>query len=245
MRPGNRYAWIGVLLGLGAPLGSMILRIAISSQPSIKTAFIHEWTTSSYYYLYMAIGTTAVFAIFGHVLGIFNEDLLALSVTDGLTGIFNHRYLQDHLNQEVRRADRYGARVTCLMIDIDNFKMVNDRHGHLFGDNVLRIIARLIRDAVRTTDIAGRYGGEEFLVIMPETGTDAAFPLAERIRAAVAEHPFHPNGSDIHVSVSIGLATYPMPDHGVKSKDGVLSAADQALYAAKRAGKNRAVIWKP
>jgi diguanylate cyclase (GGDEF)-like protein len=245
MRAQRRYAWYGLLLGLGAPTGSMALRLLASSQSTILQAFVQEWSTGSYYYFYMGIGTTIVFSLFGYVVGSYNEELRDLSITDGLTGLFNHRYMQEHLDHEVRRADRYGTRLTCLMIDIDDFKTVNDRCGHLFGDTVLRSIAHQIRNTVRTTDMTGRYGGEEFLVIMPETGIDAAFPLAERILAAVATPTFRTNGSEFHVSVSIGLAAYPMPDHGVKSKNGVLSAADQALYAAKRAGKNRAVVWKP
>src|SRR5262249_11896709 len=149
-------------------------------QSDIFSVLGFEWGSASYYYLYMTIGTVMAFGAFGLVLGRHQEFLNDLSITDGLTNLFNHRYLQEQLTHEIRRSDRYHTPLTCLMLDIDDFKKVNDRHGHLFGDEVLGTVARLIRESVRATDLVGRYGGEEFLVIMPETTRAAAIPLAER-----------------------------------------------------------------
>ncbi len=245
LSPPFKFSLIGVLLGLGAPVGSLILRLFAQPSGGLWTRLMAEWQSATYYYLYMSFGTTIAFGLFGYVLGGLNKDLQDLSITDGLTTIYNHRYIQEHLTQEVQRSDRFHTPLTCMMIDIDDFKRVNDRFGHVFGDKVLVTIARLIRQAVRTTDVLGRYGGEEFFVVMPQTETDDALPVAERLRTSIAEHSFKTDGCEVRVSVSVGLATYPRKDHGVKSKNGVLSAADQALYEAKRMGKNRTIAWHP
>lgn len=244
MRPHIRYALIGIVLGLGAPLGSLGLRIAFQWPDKLTNAIVQEWIEGRYYYIYMTLGTTIAFGLFGFVLGRRNEDLGDLSATDGLTRLYNHRTIQERLTQELQRADRYHTPLTCLMLDIDDFKKVNDRNGHLFGDNVLATTADLIRSAVRQTDLAGRYGGEEFLVLMPQTEGTVALTLAERILKAVSDQTYPSEAGDVSVTLSIGLATYPDSIHGVKSQNALLSAADQALYKAKRSGKNRTVMWK-
>jgi two-component system, cell cycle response regulator len=244
MRFSHLYAAMGVLLGMGAPLGSLALHIFIRSQDPTFSTLAFEWHSASYYYVYMTIGSVITFGIFGYVLGRRNETLSNLSMTDGLTGAFNHRYLHEQLTREIQRSDRAAAPLTCLMLDIDDFKKVNDQHGHPFGDHVLATAARIIRASVRQIDIVGRYGGEEFLVIMPQTTGEMALPIAERILEAVRDHPFPRPGDAVRTTVSIGLATYPAPSRGVNTKDALLSAADQALYQAKRAGKNRAVVWE-
>lgn len=239
------YALWGFLLGLGAPLGSLALRSGISWQGTFLLTLIREWERGTYYYVYMTLGTTLAFSLFGYVLGKRNEDLQNLSITDGLTGLYNHRYMQERLDHEIERSDRYAEPLTCLMIDIDDFKRINDRHGHLFGDEVLQTIAGLLRSAVRKIDRVGRYGGEEFLVIMPHTETAEALPVAERMNQILREYPFTCEEIPVQVTLSIGLASYPHPEQGVKTKSALLSAADQALYKAKLAGKNRTVVWKP
>jgi diguanylate cyclase (GGDEF)-like protein len=244
MRPHWRYTGFGVLLGLGAPLGSLALRFILT--PKSPLEFIAaEWHAAAFYYVYMTFATVAVFGIFGFLVGRRNEDLSDLSVTDGLTGVFNHRYLHEQLRREIERADRHQANVTCLMLDIDDFKKVNDLHGHPFGDEVLAVTAQIIRESVRQIDIVGRYGGEEFLVIMPQTKGADAVPIAERIGKSLEAHVIHSAKGDVRVTLSIGLASYPEPMLGVKTKSALLSAADQALYKAKRAGKNRTVVWQP
>jgi two-component system cell cycle response regulator len=240
-----RYALIGGILGLGAPIGSLIWRVLIPGHGDVIPSILREWRQASYFYDYMAVGTVIAFGLFGYALGRRNENLSNLSITDGLTRIYNHRFLHEQLAHEIQRSDRYHTQLTCLMLDIDDFKKVNDQHGHPFGDEVLATTAKLIREAVRQIDLVGRYGGEEFLVIMPQTSSKAALPIAERILKAIQSYPFSAPEGVVQVTLSIGLATYPSPDLGVKSKNGLLSAADQALYKAKRTGKNQTVVWQP
>jgi two-component system cell cycle response regulator len=244
MHPPLRYAAWGVLWGLGAPLGSLLLRFLGGNDSSLSGLIHTEFESASYYYAYMTIGTTVAFASMGYVLGRLNEDLDRRSRIDGLTRVYNHRSLQDQLTYEIGRSDRYSTPLTCLMMDIDNFKQVNDRYGHLVGDAVLMGVARSIQEAVRLTDIVGRYGGEEFLVIMPQTSCQDALPLSERILKTVSEHVLWVDRQEVHVTLSVGVATYPDPGQGVKTKTALLSAADQAMYRAKMQGKNQVVAWQ-
>jgi len=245
MRYRTRYALAGGILGLGAPVGSLILRVLIPGHHDLLFAFLREWQRGSYFYLYMTFGTVTAFALFGYVLGWIGEGLNQSAITDGLTGLYNHRYVHERLEQEIERSNRYHSSITCVMLDIDDFKKVNDLYGHPFGDTVLVGITRLIREAVRRTDLVGRYGGEEFLVIMPQTSAEEALPIAERIVSMTANHAFVFKGIvSLQTTVSVGLATYPSVEHGVTSKSSLLSAADQSLYKAKRTGKNKAVTWK-
>ena len=145
----------------------------------------------------------------------------------------------------MERATRYQTPFTCLMLDIDDFKSINDTHGHPFGDQVLRTVAHIIREQVRRVDTAGRYGGEEFMIFMPHTTSEQVLPLAERIRTEVQEYPFHARGENVRVTLSIGMATYAPPGRTFKNQRGLVDAADQALYQAKRGGKNQIRIYAP
>lgn len=155
-----------------------------------------------------------------------------LAMIDGLTGIFNRRYMDMILRKEFNRCDRYGKSLSVCIFDIDNFKSINDSKGHLFGDEVLREIASLIRCALREEDILCRYGGEEFLLILPETDAEGAYTLAERIRTTVKADPFF---RDNGVTFSGGTATYPVAAFDMVS---LIEAADRALYQAKYDGKD-------
>jgi len=160
-----------------------------------------------------------------------------LATTDGLTGLLNHRHAQEVLRRELGRAVRYGHSLSILMLDVDGFKQFNDTYGHPQGDTVLQSIAHILRAGVRSTDYIGRYGGEEFLIILPETTRADACVLAERIRAAVEAKRFPTgDGGQIRKTVSIGVAAYPEDaiDAGT-----LVQHADSALYRAKRSGKNR------
>lgn len=168
-----------------------------------------------------------------------NESLERLAVTDGLTGLFNHRHFRERLDQELERALRYRLPLSCMIFDVDNFKKCNDTYGHLTGDSILREIAERTRRCVRKSDVCARYGGEEFVVLMPQTALDGAMAEAERIRDLVAANAFHGMPADSHVTVSIGVAVLDF-DAMLVSED-LLRAADQALYQAKRSGKNRVV----
>ncbi|HET8644643.1 MAG TPA: GGDEF domain-containing protein, partial [Vicinamibacteria bacterium] len=166
------------------------------------------------------------------------ERVQQLAIRDSLTEVFNHRYAVDLVQQEVARVARYreGA-MSVLMMDIDHFKAVNDRLGHLAGDVVLRDIARLLREGLREVDSVGRYGGEEFVVILPETRPPDALHTAERLREQVERHVFEAGDHSIRVTVSVGVASF--PSEGVDSAATLLSAADRALYRAKENGRNR------
>ena len=170
-----------------------------------------------------------------------HEATKELARTDGLTGLFNHRYFRDRLATEIARAHRYQRPMVLMMTDIDNFKQINDQHGHLIGDNILKKIATIIRESVREMDVACRYGGEEFCVILPETEMAGALHVAERIRAQVeALTPFLlKRDSTSGATVSIGVAAYAS---GARTADELLTKADEALYLAKSQGKNQVVV---
>lgn len=164
-----------------------------------------------------------------------NARLEALATTDPLTGLPNHRAMVTVLDQELERAHRFGRPCALLFLDLDHFKALNDGYGHAAGDTVLREVAAVARRALRGVDVLGRWGGEEFIALLPETDAQAALDVAERVRAVVAAHPF-PVGGGAHLSCSIGVAAHP----DAATRDGLVDAADRAMYAAKRLGRNQA-----
>lgn len=168
------------------------------------------------------------------------DNMRKMSITDGLTGLFNHREFYQQLRRELERARRYRHTVSLLIIDVDDFKIFNDRFGHLAGDLALRKISDILRHCARATDIVARYGGEEFAVILPESTPAGALMLAERIKTEVGIHNFLPQvPGEIHLTVSIGIYT---AEEGAVSEDQLVGYADQAAYSAKGAGKNRVVV---
>ncbi|MFC1657672.1 diguanylate cyclase [Candidatus Moduliflexota bacterium] len=160
-----------------------------------------------------------------------------LSITDGLTKVYNHRYFQEQLRREYARSGRHGTSLSLAMLDIDHFKRFNDTYGHQQGDIVLRELARLLQSQIRSVDLLARYGGEEFAVIMPETEDAVCLKVAERLRTMVKGHAIPGQDRALKVTVSMGLATVPRPD--IASPAELISAADQALYRAKENGRNR------
>jgi diguanylate cyclase (GGDEF)-like protein len=160
----------------------------------------------------------------------------ALSVTDDLTQLYNSRYLSQVLRRETKRASRNGRPLSLLFIDLDGFKTINDTHGHLFGSRALVEAAGLIRQSARETDVVARFGGDEFAIILPDTGSEGAAAVGDRIRDKVAAHGFlQRDGLNIHLTVSVGVAT--LPDVAA-SAEGLLQAADEAMYHVKDHGKN-------
>jgi len=153
---------------------------------------------------------------------------------DSLTGVLARRAILDELDKEVERAKRYGSPLACLMLDVDHFKAVNDTHGHQFGDKVLHRIAQVISDHCRANDHPGRYGGEEFLIVLSETRLEGAISFAERVRSAVAETSL--DADDLRVTVSIGIAEWQAADGSASQ---LIAEADRALLDAKAAGRNR------
>ncbi|HWA57726.1 MAG TPA: diguanylate cyclase [Gemmatimonadales bacterium] len=165
------------------------------------------------------------------------EQMKQLAETDPLTETFNRRALAEKLVQEIERANRYNTMLACLMVDVDNFKHINDAHGHIVGDGVLRQLGAILRREQRTVDIVARYGGEEFVVLLPETATSGARIFAERIIRKVAAQNFGEDDRQVHVTISVGIACY--PDERVSDGESLLHLADQNLYKAKLDGRNR------
>jgi diguanylate cyclase (GGDEF)-like protein len=160
----------------------------------------------------------------------------ALSVTDDLTQLYNSRYLSQVLRRETKRASRSGRPLSLLFIDLDGFKGINDTHGHLYGSRALVEAGGLIRQCARETDVVARFGGDEFAIILPDTGSEGAAAVGERIRDRVNAHGFlQGDGLNIHLTVSVGVAT--LPDVAA-STEGLIQAADEAMYHVKEHGKN-------
>ena len=159
-----------------------------------------------------------------------------MSVTDDLTQLYNSRYLNQVLRRETKRASRSGRPLSLLFVDLDGFKSVNDRHGHLCGSRALVEAAAVIRRSARETDMVSRFGGDEFALVLPDTGGEGAFAVGERIREKIAAHNFLAgDGLDIHLTVSVGVAT--LPDAATSSEE-LVQAADKAMYQVKDSGKN-------
>ncbi|MDZ7316270.1 MAG: diguanylate cyclase [candidate division KSB1 bacterium] len=169
------------------------------------------------------------------------ERLKELAVTDGLTSLYNYRFFREALTMEIRRSERHKTPLSLIMFDIDDFKLYNDRHGHLAGDKVLQQLASLVMKNIRRIDVAVRYGGEEFAVILPGTTAENACFVAEKLRGLVENHPFphretQPNG---RITISVGVASY---SPALNTFEALVDCADKRLYMAKARGKNIVVF---
>lgn len=164
------------------------------------------------------------------------SNLEQMAITDGLTGLYNHRYFYEWLDKEFSRAKRYESSLSCIFIDLDDFKKVNDVHGHRQGDEVLRQMGLIIKEIIRDSDIAARYGGEEFVILLPETGKEGAMKVAERMHYLVRNHPFDfLNGKS--VTASFGVAEY--NGNKISSPEQFMQRVDSAMYEAKNLGKDQ------
>jgi diguanylate cyclase (GGDEF)-like protein len=170
-----------------------------------------------------------------------NERLLKLSVTDDRTNLLNDRYLKRRLSEEFKRAERYAFPLSVMMIDLDHFKQVNDKYGHDCGNEVLARFGQLAVDNAREIDIVGRYGGEEFLMILPNTDGIRAASVAERLRKAAEEHIYKHKEFLIRITVSAGVASIPA-NRAVRTEADLIKAADDALYRAKQASRNKVIL---
>ena len=215
-----------------------ILNQVSQSEKEIKN------TTVEYKGRILTVSARTIFSVEGNRVGsaamlrniteekLLENQLRELSTTDGLTRLFNRRYLDETLDTELSRATRYGMNLSIMMFDVDHFKLFNDNHGHDQGDRVLQTIGLLMKNTCRDTDVPCRYGGEEFLIILPNTDKDGAMILAERLR-----HEVEITAVDgLHVTISIGVASY--PNQEFKAYDKFIEAADKALYVGKEAGRN-------
>lgn len=241
------YPLVGVFFGLCSPVGAFLLRYWLAD-PLLKSLWVrHELQYNFVFYSYMGVGSVSAFVLFGYILGLRSErqrisnrilgarvDELALkSVTDSLTGAFTYGYLHEVLELEIQHAVTHNTPLSVMILDIDDFKKINDTHGHLFGDRVVKETAETIGTNIRSEDILGRYGGDEFLVIMPKAGEDVAAHAAKRVWAGVSKNGYP-------ATVSIGVATFhPHGKDGMEGAKDVLHRADANLYQAKHEGKNR------
>lgn len=173
-----------------------------------------------------------------------HERLKQVGLTDPLTGIYNRRYFETRCHEEIANVRRYLTSLTCMFLDIDKFKRINDEFGHPAGDEVIRNIAKLIKSQLRSNDILARFGGEEFVVLLPQTGIQRACEIAERIRHLIATKPLRlSDAKELPVTISIGIASLPEDISGNEAMiaNDLISAADGALYLAKKGGRNRVV----
>jgi diguanylate cyclase len=199
------------------------------------------WPVNAYTFMVGAVSQFFISSLFVLMLSYqLNQNLASMVTIDGLTGILNRRGLEDGALKMQGICKRINMSMAVLLIDIDHFKKVNDQHGHLVGDDVLRHVAKVISKTLRTGDVAGRYGGEEFSVFMPNTNENDAGVLAERIRAAVEAAPFKENHLNIRITVSIGVADSVRAGYDFK---GLIAAADGTLYSAKNNGRNRVMRY--
>ena len=237
------YPAAGAVVGLASPLGAFLLRYWLAD-PLLKGMWArHELDYNFLFYAYMGAGSVAAFMIFGYVIGLRSErqrltnrvlsaridELHLKSVTDGLTGAFTHGYLQEILELEIQRSLTNKSPLSVMMIDIDDFKRINDSHGHLFGDRVIKETAETLSANVRSDDILGRYGGDEFVVIMPGADAATAVHVAGRARAGIAKNGYL-------ATISVGVAT--SEEAGKETPSEILHRADMSLYQAKHDGKN-------
>jgi diguanylate cyclase (GGDEF)-like protein len=239
----HAFAALGALLGLGSPVGAFILRYWLADPLLVRAWARSELEYNFLFYCYMAFGTVAAFIVFGYTLGLRIErqkisnsllsarvaELHIKSVTDSLTGAYTYGYLYEMLEIESQRTLTDNEALSAMIIDVDDFKRINDSHGHLFGDRVLRETAETISAHVRSEDILGRYGGDEFVVIMPGADARTAGRIAERVRAGIAKNGYRS-------SVSVGVATFAGPS--VEAPGELLHRADMNLYQAKHDGRN-------
>ena len=169
----------------------------------------------------------------------YHEEIYRLTVQDALTGAHNRRYLMEYLDRELARAQRFDRPLALAMFDIDHFKLINDRSGHLAGDLALRELTAMLKAVVRKDELLARYGGEEFAIALPETGVEEAAIACERLRRAVAEHPFLYQSARLPVTVSVGVAVSTRHTTGPEE---LIRLADEKLYEAKRGGRNRVAV---
>ncbi len=187
------------------------------------------------------------FSVIGYQMGASLKHIQRLSsikniaIYDTLTNLYNRRYFEERFEVEAQKAFFGETPLSIVMVDIDHFKKINDTLGHTEGDKVLKEIADLLKKSVRKKDTIARYGGEEFVLILPDAGLEESFMIAERIRRLVENTTFEVGQTQLHLTVSLGIANF--PSHRVRSKEDLIRIADQALYEAKRGGRNRVCIY--
>ena len=243
------YPLAGILLSFALVAGLLTLQGWAARQAPTATWILEELRKQPLVYAYLSAATVALMAVLGWIVGRKEDRLEALSITDPLTGLANRRRLRGEFADELARAARYGTPLALLLIDLDRLKEINDRHGHAEGDRALQLVADSLRRTCRATDLAARYGGDEFVVLAVNTSALEALALAHRIRATVrrlsgaaAKSARDPHAAPHH-TVSIGAAD--LEAVALPAFDALHAAADRALYAAKAAGRDGVVVAPP
>jgi diguanylate cyclase (GGDEF)-like protein len=234
-----RYSLLGALLGIGAPLGALLLRLGLGAGDPLR-----ELRQESFFYVYDFVGTALVFGAGGFFAGRRadrlrrgREHFRDLAEHDELTQLPNERSFQNRYGRVVARARRFGEPLSLLMVDVDELKKINDRHGHAAGSAALAHIARVLGESKRTEDMAARWGGDEFVILMPGATAEAAGRLAQTILERLHSRPLLVNGRPLPVTVTIGIAS-----GAPSSPEELFETADRALYAGKAQGRNRFVV---
>lgn len=234
---GHRVAWLVHGPSLALALALLVRAgwlVSLSQEQASQTDLVRQALVLGYVLL---VGASALHFAHGGMLAVRqSRQLVRLSRRDALTGLLNRRAMDEALATEWQRRMRYGSEFTLLMLDLDHFKVVNDRHGHVRGDEALVAVARVLEQTLRPTDVAARIGGEEFLVMLPGIGAETGRLVAERLRGRVSRLVLGPRDQAFQVTLSIGVSG---PQVGDESANAVLDRADHALYEAKRLGRNQ------
>ncbi len=225
----------GILLGFSAPLGWMTLR----SITETNFSYTQEISNNIMLYTYMTIATPITFGIWAYLLSKQMAVYKKLSRYDSLTGLINRRAICQFLSDHFALAKRYSYPISIIMVDIDHFKQnINDKYGHLFGDYILKTLSDIIAEKIRRTDIAGRYGGEEFLIVLLHTELEGATVVAENLRRAVEYLDIIKENEKCIITISMGVTS--MKDK-MENYETLIKKADENLYIAKRKGRNRVI----
>ena len=249
----SSYLLTAILLGLGAPVGSIAIKFMRAHGTEVSQWIQQELEVYHWFYAYMALGTVLAFFLAGLFVALIHERLRLRNMElvtktriledtsdrDSLTGLFNFGYIRERLAIEMERATRFQTPLSCLMLDVDHLKAINDSYGHTGGDEILSQLAKLIRAEIRVIDTAARYGGDEFFLILPVTPKSGACVLGERIRRAIKKQEVRYKGNVLNTTVSIGVATF--PSSNIRDVESLVDTADQAVYEAKKAGGDRVV----
>jgi diguanylate cyclase (GGDEF)-like protein len=239
----GRYAPLVTFVSLGASLGLVFLRCAMAGHPFAPRWVITEISSSPGTYAFVALYSLLALSAFAHLLDR-KQDLLEVACSDELTGLASRRRFAAQLRDEILRAERTGRPLSLLLIDVDNLKSINDcGGGHEAGDAALREVAHSLRDACRTTDLASRFGGDEFAIIAPGAAGSDAMDLASRIRQSLRASQIARPRRTIPLTVSIGVAD--LADARCRTAEALCHAADTALYVAKSCGRDRAESSSP
>jgi diguanylate cyclase (GGDEF)-like protein len=218
-------------------MGLLALRGLVARALPTPAWLLAELRADPVGFSYITLATMAVFVLLGRTLGAREDALARSSITDPLTRLYNRRHIDARLAEEIARSTRHGATIALLLLDVDHLKEINDRGGHEAGDAALRAVADTLRRTCRATDLAARYGGDEFVVLLPSTRASQALELAERIRATLRTKT---RDLPAPVTLSIGIADLELA--GAPQAMALFEAADAALYGAKAQGRDRAVL---